>query len=73
MTHFNKSYWRVDAEYQTLQHVHNVSDQAPVGVWIPTIGNPYAYFNTEVEAKNALRKILSDEIERLEAVYWSLL
>lgn len=64
-SNYNKSYWRVDVEYETIKYVTDVSDQAPVGVWIPAIGQPYAYVETEQEAKAALKSALSNEVERL--------
>lgn len=60
-----KSYWRVDAEYETVEYVENVSDKAPVSVWIQTIGKPYAYVETEQEAKQILKNTLLAEINRL--------
>lgn len=65
---YNKSYWRVDAQYQTIQHVNNVSDTAPVGVWIHTIGKPYAYFESESAAKAVLKAILQTEINRMDGM-----
>jgi len=65
---YNKSYWRVDAEYQTLKHVVNVSDQAPVGVWITALGQPYIYFENEDDAKEVFKVTIQNEIKRLQSL-----
>lgn len=65
---FGNSYWRVCAEYLTLELAENVSDAAPVGQWIPSLmgGDDYAYFQSKDFAKQTLQGVIKRRIRELE-------
>jgi len=62
------SYWRVCAEYLTITLVENVSDEAPIGQWIPALfsGQPYAYFQSKEFAKETLEGVIKHRMKSLE-------
>lgn len=69
---FRNTYWRVDSEYLTLELAENVSDAAPVGQWIQTIGNPYAYFMSREQAVVVLKDVIDRKIAELHQIKASL-
>lgn len=66
---YSKSYWRLDLETEEIQWAAEVADDAPVGVWIPALGLPYAYFETEDEAKLNLKNRFKHLMEYYKAKF----
>lgn len=62
------TYWRVCAEYLTVELVNNVRDDAPIGQWIPALysGEPYAYFQSKEFAKETLKDVIKHRMASLE-------
>ena len=60
-----KKVWRVDCENLSCKPTE-VSEDAPIGQWISTWGEAYAYLETEKEAKALLKSVIQSKIDELQ-------
>ena len=65
MSEHYKQVWRVDCEDLSIK-ITEVTQDAPLGEWISWLPQPYAYLETEKEAKELLRFVIQDRINDLQ-------